>query len=50
MVKITHAEEIHADLGGDGFLLVIPTSVAPRYGKPPAGYLYREVDSSEAPP
>lgn len=37
-VEITYVEELHNDLGGDGIVVTIPTSVAPRYGTPPAGY------------
>lgn len=37
-VEITYVEELHTDLSGDGILLTIPTSVAPRYGAPPVGY------------
>lgn len=37
-VEITYVEELHNDLGGDGIVVTIPTSVAPRYGMPPAGY------------
>lgn len=37
-VEITYVEELHTDLGGDGIVVTIPTSVAPRYGTPPAGY------------
>lgn len=36
-VEITYIEELHTDLGGDGVLVTIPTSVAPRYGTPPEG-------------
>jgi Mg-chelatase subunit ChlD len=37
-VEILYITELKADLGGDGVLVTIPTSVAPRYGTPPAGY------------
>lgn len=37
-IDITYVEELHIDLSGDGILVTIPTSVAPRYGTPPAGY------------
>lgn len=37
-VEITYVEELHNDLGGNGIVVTIPTSVAPRYGTPPAGY------------
>ncbi|KAL1880746.1 hypothetical protein Daus18300_001360 [Diaporthe australafricana] len=37
-VEITYVEELHTDLGGDGIVVTIPTSVAPRYGSSPAGY------------
>lgn len=34
-VEISYVNELKADLGGDGILVTIPTSVAPRYGTPP---------------
>lgn len=37
-VEITYVEELHADLSGEGIILTIPTSVAPRYGVSPKGY------------
>lgn len=37
-VEITYVEELHTDLGGEGIVVTIPTSVAPRYGTPPTGY------------
>lgn len=37
-VEITYIEELHVDLGGDGVLVTMPTSVAPRYGTPPEAY------------
>lgn len=37
-VEITYVEELHTDLSGEGIIVTIPTSVAPRYGKPPMGY------------
>ncbi|KAH8777333.1 von Willebrand factor type A domain-containing protein [Diaporthe sp. PMI_573] len=37
-VEITYVEELLTDLGGDGIIVTIPISVAPRYGTPPAGY------------
>ena len=36
-VEITYINELKADIGGEGVLLTIPTSVAPRYGTPPSG-------------
>ncbi|KAJ9639004.1 hypothetical protein H2201_005915 [Coniosporium apollinis] len=36
-VEICYITELKADIGGDGLLVTIPTSVAPRYGIPPAG-------------
>ncbi|OCK98989.1 uncharacterized protein K441DRAFT_541239 [Cenococcum geophilum 1.58] len=36
-VEITYINELKADIGGEGVLLTIPTSVAPRYGAPPSG-------------
>lgn len=37
-VEITYVNELKADNGGDGMLVTIPTSIAPRYGTPPTGY------------
>jgi Mg-chelatase subunit ChlD len=37
-VEITYINELKTDLGGDGVLVTIPTSVAPRYGTPPTDY------------
>lgn len=37
-VEITYVEDLHADLSGEGTVVTIPTSVAPRYGTPPTGY------------
>lgn len=37
-VEITYVEELLTDLSGEGNVVTIPTSVAPRYGTPPAGY------------
>lgn len=37
-VEITYVEELHPDLSGEGVVVTIPTSVAPRYGTPPARY------------
>jgi hypothetical protein len=34
-VEICYITELKADLSGDGVLVTIPTSVAPRYGAPP---------------
>jgi len=34
-IEICYITELKADLGGDGVVLTIPTSVAPRYGAPP---------------
>ncbi|KAH8648096.1 von Willebrand factor type A domain-containing protein [Ilyonectria robusta] len=36
-VEITYVNELEPDLGGDGVLLTIPTSIAPRYGHSPQG-------------
>ncbi|ERF76411.1 hypothetical protein EPUS_06969 [Endocarpon pusillum Z07020] len=36
--EVTYINELKADLGGDGVLVTIPTSVAARYGSPPEGY------------
>lgn len=38
-VEISYVEELHTDLSGEGIVVTIPTSVAPRYGTPPAGYM-----------
>lgn len=38
-IEITYIEELLADLNGDGDVVTIPTSIAPRYGTPPAGYV-----------
>ncbi|KFX96781.1 hypothetical protein V490_03143 [Pseudogymnoascus sp. VKM F-3557] len=35
-VEISYITELKADLGGDGVLVTIPTSVAPRYGAVPS--------------
>jgi hypothetical protein len=35
-IKICYITELKADLSGDGILVTIPTSVAPRYGAPPS--------------
>ncbi|KAL5353552.1 hypothetical protein ACLOAV_001589 [Pseudogymnoascus australis] len=35
-VKISYITELKADLGGDGILVTVPTSVAPRYGAVPS--------------
>lgn len=37
-VEITYVEELLSDLDGDGIVVTIPTSIAPRYGTPPEGY------------
>ena len=37
-VEMSYVNELKADLGGDGVLVTIPTSVAPRYGTPPEHY------------
>ncbi|KAH7112722.1 von Willebrand domain-containing protein [Dactylonectria macrodidyma] len=36
-IEITYVNELEADLGGEGVLLTIPTSIAPRYGHSPQG-------------
>ena len=35
-VELVYVTELKHDLGGQGVLLTIPTSVTPRYGNPPA--------------
>lgn len=37
-IEITYVSELKSDIGGQGYLVTIPTSLAPRYGTPPAGY------------
>ncbi|KAF2489480.1 VIT-domain-containing protein, partial [Lophium mytilinum] len=37
-VEIQYVNELKADIGGEGVLVTIPTSVAPRYGLPPPGF------------
>jgi hypothetical protein len=37
-INITYLHELKADLGDEGLLVTIPTSIAPRYGVPPGGY------------
>lgn len=37
-VEILYITQLKADLGGNGVLVTIPTSVAPRYGTPPVEY------------
>ncbi|KAF2184898.1 VIT-domain-containing protein [Zopfia rhizophila CBS 207.26] len=36
-VEIIYVNELKTDIGGEGVVLTIPTSVAPRYGAPPRG-------------
>jgi Vault protein inter-alpha-trypsin domain/von Willebrand factor type A domain len=45
-VEVTYINELKADLGGDGVLVTIPTSVAARYGDPPLGFAGRPVTGS----
>jgi Mg-chelatase subunit ChlD len=49
-VEITYINELKADLGGNGVLVTIPTSVAPRYGTPPVGYTHGSASSSTVMP
>lgn len=37
-IEITYVSELKSDIGRQGYLVTIPTSLAPRYGTPPAGY------------
>ena len=37
-VEIVYVNELKVEKGGDGILVTIPTSIAPRYGTPPTGY------------
>jgi len=45
-VEIHYINELKADLGGDGVLVTVPTSVAPRYGVPPLDYSRNTASSS----
>jgi Mg-chelatase subunit ChlD len=45
-VEIHYINELKADLGGDGVLVTVPTSVAPRYGTPPQDYSRASTSSS----
>lgn len=45
-VEITYVNELKADTGGDGILVTIPTSIAPRYGTPPTRHLETTASSS----
>jgi Mg-chelatase subunit ChlD len=49
-VEITYINELKADLGGNGVLVTIPTSVAPRYGTPPVGYTHGSASHSTVTP
>jgi Mg-chelatase subunit ChlD len=49
-VEITYINELKADLGGNGVLVTIPTSVAPRYGTPPVGYTHGSASRSTVTP
>ena len=37
-VDIAYVNELKPDIGGEGVLVTVPTSIAPRYGTPPSGY------------
>jgi len=37
-IEIMYVNELKPDFGGEGVLVTIPTSIAPRYGNPPEGY------------
>jgi hypothetical protein len=37
-VELTLVNELKADIGGQGILLTIPSSIAPRYGNPPSAH------------
>lgn len=37
-IEIVYINELNADVGGEGVLVTIPTSVAPRYGTPPNSF------------
>lgn len=37
-IEITYVSELKSDIGGQGYLVTIPTSLAPRYGTPPARF------------
>jgi hypothetical protein len=44
--EIAHVNELKADVGGEGLLITIPTSIAPRYGSPPSGYSGSSVNTT----
>lgn len=37
-IEIVYINELNADVGGEGVLVTVPTSVAPRYGTPPNSF------------
>jgi Vault protein inter-alpha-trypsin domain/von Willebrand factor type A domain len=37
-IEITYVHKLKADISGQGYLVTIPTSLAPRYGTPPTRY------------
>jgi len=49
-VEICYITELKADLSGDGILLTIPTSVAPRYGPTPSSFSSSILSTSLAVP
>lgn len=49
-IVICYITELKADLSGDGILVTIPTSVAPRYGAPPSSSLSSTASKSLAVP
>ncbi|KFX99663.1 hypothetical protein O988_03705 [Pseudogymnoascus sp. VKM F-3808] len=48
-VEISYITELKADLGGDGVLVTIPTSVAPRYGAIPSSMRDNAANSMSVP-
>ena len=49
-IEVCYITELKADLSGDGILVTIPTSVAPRYGAPPSSLSSSAVSNSLAVP
>jgi Vault protein inter-alpha-trypsin domain/von Willebrand factor type A domain len=49
-IEICYITELKGHLSGDGILVTIPTSVAPRYGAPPSSFLSSTASESLAVP
>jgi Vault protein inter-alpha-trypsin domain/von Willebrand factor type A domain len=49
-IEICYITELKGHLSGDGILVTIPTSVAPRYGTPPSSFLSSTASKSLAVP